>query len=80
MQRTLYSRSSLPSNKRKGKNVYTAYGELDDTATDFALDDSSLLECEALSLGKRFLRFRRIVVPSSSESSNLSLHNLTVEE
>jgi len=60
--------------------MYTLYGELDDTAINFTLEDSSLLECEALSLGERFLRFRRIVAPLSSESSSPSLHNLTVEE
>jgi len=55
-------------------------GELDDTAINFALEDSSLLECEALSSCEPFLRFRRIVVSSSSESNNPRLHNLTVEE
>jgi hypothetical protein len=51
-------------------------GGFDDIAITLALEESS----EALSVGERFLMFRRIVVPSSSESSNPSLHNLPVEE
>ena len=38
--------------------------------------DSSLLGWDGVSLGKQFLRFRRILLPSSSESNAPSLPGL----